>query len=97
MGYPESTVFNLGSGNGFSVKEVIDTARKVTGHPIPAKKSPRRPGDPPKLVADSSKARTKLGWKPRSDSVEAIIDTAWQWHKAHPKGYEPTGLARSHG
>jgi UDP-glucose 4-epimerase len=88
LSYPESTAFNLGSGNGFSVKEVVDTARKVTGHPVPIRESARRPGDPPKLVADSTKARQKLGWKPRYDSVEAIIETAWQWHKTHPKGYE---------
>ena len=84
----ESTVFNLGSGNGFSVKEVIETARKITGHAIPTHESPRRAGDPPKLVADSSKARKILGWKPRYDSVEAILDTAWRWHKAHPRGYQ---------
>ncbi|HUJ08880.1 MAG TPA: UDP-glucose 4-epimerase GalE [Verrucomicrobiae bacterium] len=88
LSYPETTVFNLGSGNGFSVKQVIETARKITGHPIAAKESPRRAGDPPKLVADSTKARTKLGWKPRFDTVESIIDTAWQWQKAHPRGYE---------
>jgi UDP-glucose 4-epimerase len=92
LSYPESTVFNLGSGNGFSVKQVIETARKVTGHPIAAKESPRRAGDPPKLVADSTKARTKLGWKPRFDSVETIIDTAWRWHKAHPNGYQQEEL-----
>jgi len=88
LNYHESTVFNLGSGNGFSVKQVIETARKITGHTITTKESPRRAGDPPKLVADSTRARTKLGWKPRFDSVETIIATAWQWHKAHPKGYK---------
>jgi UDP-glucose 4-epimerase len=84
----KSDVFNLGSGDGYSVKQVVDAARKVTGHPIPVVESPRRPGDPPKLVGDSTKIRQQLGWKPRFDSMEAIIASAWQWHKTHPTGYE---------
>ena len=84
----KSDVFNLGSGDGYSVRQVIDTARKVTGHKIPIVETPRRPGDPPKLVADSAKIRKVLGWNPRFDSMEAIIDSAWQWHRLHAKGYE---------
>ena len=82
-----SDVFNLGSGDGYSVKQVVEAARKVTGHPIPVVESPRRPGDPPKLVGDSTKIRNVLGWKPRYDSIEAIIESAWAWHKTHPHGY----------
>lgn len=83
----ESNIFNLGNGVGFTVNEVIETARKVTGHPIPAKVSPRRAGDPAQLIASSDKARTVLGWKPEHDSLEEIIATAWNWHKNHPNGY----------
>lgn len=83
----ESNIFNLGNGIGFSVKEVIETARKVTGHPIPAQISPRRAGDPAKLVASSEKARKILGWKPEHADLEEIIATAWNWHKNHPNGY----------
>lgn len=82
-----SDVFNLGNGIGFSVKEVIETARKVTGHPIPAQISPRRAGDPAKLIASSNKARKILGWKPEHAKLEEIIATAWNWHKKHPNGY----------
>lgn len=84
----ESNVFNLGNGVGFTVKEVIDVARSVTGHPIPAEISPRRAGDPAQLVASSEKAKTVLGWKPQYDSLETIVDSAWKWHKAHPNGFE---------
>ena len=80
-------VFNLGSGQGYSVREVIEAARKVTGHPIPAVEKPPRPGDPPRLVADSTKIRKILGWKPRFDSLEPILESAWSWHQAHPNGY----------
>ncbi len=83
----ESNVFNLGNGVGFTVKEVIDVARKVTGHPIPAQVSPRRAGDPAQLVASSEKARTVLGWKPQYADLETIVSSAWDWHKAHPNGY----------
>lgn len=83
----ESNIFNLGNGVGFSVKEVIETARKVTGHTIPAKVSPRRAGDPAILIASSEKAKSILGWKPEHDSLEEIIATAWKWHKSHPNGY----------
>lgn len=83
----ENNVFNLGNGVGFTVNEVIECARKVTGHPIPAVVSPRRAGDPAQLVASSEKAKTVLGWKPQYDNLETIISTAWVWHKAHPNGY----------
>ncbi len=83
----ESNIFNLGNGVGFTVNEVIETARRVTGHPIPAKMSPRRAGDPAQLIASSDKARTVLGWKPEHDSLEEIIATAWKWHQNHPNGY----------
>jgi len=83
----ESDVFNLGNGVGFTVKEVIDVARSVTGHAIPAEIVPRRAGDPAQLVASSEKARTVLGWKPKYDSLETIVASAWNWHKAHPNGF----------
>jgi UDP-glucose 4-epimerase len=82
-----SDVFNLGSGDGYSVRQVVEAARKVTGHPIPAVEQPRRPGDPPKLVGDSTKIRKLLGWSPKFDSIEEIVRSAWQWHQAHPNGY----------
>ena len=87
MGGGKSDVFNLGNGVGFSVKEVIDVARKVTGHPIPAEICPRRAGDPAQLVASSDKAKSVLGWKPELDDLETIVRSAWNWHRAHPKGY----------
>lgn len=83
----ESGPFNLGTGNGYSVLEVVETAREVTGHPIPAEIAPRRPGDPAKLVAGAEKARKILKWKPQFDDLEAIIQSAWNWHQAHPRGY----------
>ncbi|GAB2700187.1 UDP-glucose 4-epimerase GalE [Paenibacillus thermoaerophilus] len=83
----ESDVYNLGSGKGFSVKEMIEVARRVTGHPIPAVVEPRRAGDPAVLVASSEKIKRELGWNPKKDNVEEIIRTAWNWHKAHPDGY----------
>ena len=83
-----SDIFNLGNGVGFSVKEVVETARKVTGHPIPAKEVARRAGDPAQLIASSEKAKTVLGWNPKQDSLEEIISTAWKWHQAHPNGFK---------
>jgi len=83
----ENEVFNLGNGVGFTVQEVIGVARSVTGHPIPCETCPRRAGDPAQLVASSEKARTVLGWKPRFDSLETIVATAWNWHKTHPDGF----------
>jgi len=84
----ESAVYNLGSGAGFSVKEMIDAARKVTGHAIPAEVTPRRAGDPARLIASSTKAKQELGWTPKYDDVETIIASAWAWHKNHPSGFE---------
>lgn len=83
----ESNIFNLGNGVGFTVKEVIDTARKLTSHPIPAKITPRRAGDPAQLIASSEKAKEILGWTPEHNSLEEIISTAWNWHKNHPNGF----------
>ena len=84
----ESDIFNLGNGVGYSVREVIETARKVTGHPISATETSRRAGDPARLVASSEKAKKILGWKPVHDSLEEIISSAWNWHKNHPNGYD---------
>ncbi len=81
--------FNLGTGDGFSVNQVVETARKVTGHPIPAKVAPRRPGDPARLVASADKAKKVLGWKPKYPELRTIVQHAWDWHKAHPRGYSP--------
>ena len=83
----ESNIFNLGNGVGYSVREVIETARKITGHAIPAVETPRRAGDPARLVASSEKAKKILGWKPVHDSLDEIISSAWNWHKTHPNGY----------
>jgi len=80
-------IYNLGNGKGFSVLEVITAARQVTGHPIPARNSPRRPGDPPVLVASSDKIRRELSWQPRTTGLPEIIRNAWEWHRQHPYGY----------
>lgn len=84
----ESNIYNLGSGNGFTVKEMIEAARKVTNHPIPAKVCERRAGDPAKLVASSEKARKELNWQPKLENVEVMISSAWKWHQNHPRGFE---------
>jgi UDP-glucose 4-epimerase len=84
----ESHIFNLGNGAGFSVREVIEAARRVTGHPIPAQVGPRRPGDPPVLVASSKRISETLGWKPRYPDLGTIIESAWRWHSKHPLGYD---------
>jgi UDP-glucose 4-epimerase len=81
-------IYNLGSGRGYSVREVIDTAREVTGFPIPAVEAPRRPGDSARLVASSEKISRELGWEPEHDNLKEIISSAWTWHRSHPKGYE---------
>jgi UDP-glucose 4-epimerase len=83
--------FNLGTGTGYSVKEVVEAARKVTGRPIRVEMSPRRPGDPSRLIASSDKAKNILGWKPQFMNLEAIVASAWQWHQAHPDGYRSGG------
>lgn len=78
---------NLGTGRGYSVREVIEACRKITGHKIPAVIGERRPGDPPELIADASKARQVLGWKPQYAEIDEIVKTAWRWHQSHPQGY----------
>jgi UDP-glucose 4-epimerase len=80
-------IYNLGNGAGYSVLEVVETARRVTGHPIPVELGPRRPGDPARLVAASDRAQADLGWSPRHPSLESIVASAWDWHRAHPEGY----------
>lgn len=84
----EKLIYNVGSGNGFSVREVIDTASEVVGNIIPVKEMPRRPGDSARLVASSQKIRRELGWEPKHDNLRDIIGSAWEWHKNHPRGYE---------
>lgn len=83
----ESDFFNLGNGSGYSVKEVVDAARKVTGLPIDEKISPRRAGDPSSLVGDATKAKTVLGWDPQFTTIESIVGSAWNWHQKNPAGY----------
>ncbi|NJP07080.1 MAG: UDP-glucose 4-epimerase GalE [Chloroflexaceae bacterium] len=82
-----SRAYNLGNGDGFTVLEVIETARQVTGHPIPTTIGSRRPGDPATLVASSQRIRQELGWKPRYAGLHDIIGSAWEWHRNHPHGY----------
>jgi len=84
----DKLVYCLGNGAGYSVREVIETARQVTGHPIPAKETPRRPGDAPRLVASSELIRKELGWQPQIPDLKDIIASAWEWHQSHPTGYE---------
>ena len=84
----ESNFFNLGSNQGYSVQEMLEAAREVTGKEIPAKIAPRRAGDPSRLVASSAKAQAILGWKPKFTDVKEIIKTAWEWHVSHPNGYK---------
>jgi UDP-glucose-4-epimerase GalE len=79
--------FNLGNGAGYSVREVIDTARRVTGREIRAREAPRRAGDPPRLVASADKFRREFGWEPKFAALPEIVRTAWEWHVSHPKGY----------
>ncbi|AJY75671.1 UDP-glucose 4-epimerase GalE [Paenibacillus beijingensis] len=87
-GGAESAVYNLGNGQGFSVKQVIDIAREVTGRDIPSVVEPRRSGDPAVLVASSERARTELGWNPTRNKLEDIILSAWKWHSSNPQGYD---------
>jgi UDP-glucose 4-epimerase len=79
--------YNLGTGRGYSVREVIRTVEEVTGKPVPVKEGPRRPGDPPVLVAAAEKVRRELGWQPRYTELRPIVETAWNWHRNHPRGY----------
>jgi UDP-glucose 4-epimerase len=83
----ESGYFNLGTGGGVSVYEVIEACRRVTGHKIPIVEKPRRPGDPPRLVAASEKAKKQLGWTPKFQDIHEIVKSAWAWHEKHPNGY----------
>jgi len=83
-----SAFYNLGTGGGTSVKEVIDACRRVTGHEIPVVEKPRRPGDPPRLIGASDKIKKELGWNPRYQNIEEIVKSAWAWHQAHPHGYK---------
>ena len=80
--------YNLGNGGGYSVREVIQMCEKVAGQKLPIVEKPRRPGDPPRLVAAAEKAQRELGWNPKYPKLEQIVRTAWDWQKAHPKGYE---------
>lgn len=81
LGKRDCMILNLGNGCGFSVKEVLEAARRVTGHPIPVKIKPRRPGDPARLVASSVKAKTELGWRPQYPELDSIVASAWEWHR----------------
>jgi UDP-glucose 4-epimerase len=87
LGEHDQLIYNIGNGNGYSNLEVVETARRVTGHPIPVVESPRRPGDAPRLVASSEKIRRELGWTPQHPDLTDIIASAWDWHRTHPKGY----------
>jgi UDP-glucose 4-epimerase len=80
-------VFNLGNGDGYSVREVLQTCERVTGRKLPVREQARRPGDPPRLVAAAEKAKRELGWKPRFPKLEDIVAGAWRWHQKHPDGY----------
>jgi len=80
-------IYNLGNGAGYSVKEVIETARQVTGHPVPTHVTPRRPGDAPRLVACAERIRRELGWEPQHPELQQIIASAWEWHRTHPHGF----------
>ena len=85
---PASAFYNLGTGGGSSVREVIESCRKITGQPIPVMEKPRRPGDPPRLIASSEKIKRGLGWRPQFQTLDAIVDSAWKWHQKFPRGYE---------
>jgi len=87
LNWSKSEFYNLGTGGGSSVRQVIDVARKVTGHKIDIVEKPRRPGDPPRLIASSEKIKRELGWQPQFQSLDAIIDSAWKWHQKFPRGY----------
>jgi len=82
-----SGFYNLGTGGGTSVRQVIEACRRVTGRAIAVREKPRRPGDPPRLIAGSDKIRRELGWTPRFQDIEAIVGSAWAWHLRHPGGY----------
>jgi UDP-glucose 4-epimerase len=93
---PESWgVWNLGSGQGHSVKEVLDAARKTTGHPLHVRETQARPGDPSSVVADTTRVRHDLGWKPLHSNLESLVESAWAWRHRHPQGYQTPGAAPS--
>jgi len=83
--------FNVGNGAGYSVRDVIDTVARVSGRPVPHTLGPRRAGDPAVLVASSARLRAATGWTPRFAALEEIVQTAWAWHAAHPRGYADRG------
>jgi UDP-glucose 4-epimerase len=83
----EPLICNLGTGRGHSVREVIRTVEEVSGKKVPVREGPRRPGDPPVLVAAADRARGLLGWQPRASDLRTIVETAWGWHSRHPRGY----------
>jgi UDP-glucose 4-epimerase len=87
LGATQSAFYNLGTGGGSSVREVIDACRKVTGRHIEVVEKPRRPGDPPRLIASSAKIKRELGWQPQFQNLDAIIESAWKWHQKFPRGY----------
>ncbi len=87
LDHPLGRHYNLGNGEGFSVLEVIETARRVTGHPIPHVVGPRRPGDPATLIASSDAIRRELGWSPATPTSRRSSRSAWEWHRTHPNGY----------
>jgi UDP-glucose 4-epimerase len=87
LGAEQSEFYNLGTGGGSSVREVIETVRRITGRDIPVVEKPRRPGDPPRLIASSEKIKKELGWKPQFQSLDVIIESAWKWHQKFPNGY----------
>jgi UDP-glucose 4-epimerase len=88
LGEAAAGYYNLGTGGGSSVREVIESCRKITGRKIETVEKPRRPGDPPRLIASSTKIQNDLGWQPRFQSLDAIIESAWKWHQRFPNGYE---------
>jgi UDP-glucose 4-epimerase len=87
LGNRDKLIFNLGNGHGFSVREVVEVARRITGRPIAAVETARRPGDPAVLVASSKRIQQELGWKPQHSELENIVRSAWTWHQRHPEGY----------
>ncbi len=90
----DKLIYNLGNGRGFSVREVIETVRRVTGHPIPVREVERRPGDPAVLVASSARIKHDLHWEPQFPALEAIVRSAWDWFRAHPDGYAASATSR---
>lgn len=88
LGRPTSAFYNLGTGGGSSVRDVIETSRRITRHPIPVVEKPRRPGDPSRLIASSEKIKRELGWRPKFRMLDTIVESAWKWHQKFPRGYE---------